>query len=436
MIRSLLLLFQAALLASWSPSLVDAFAGIRTQRRATVSTSFGSVVRRSESSYPASIIALALASKGDDGEEEEEDPLLNDQREGMADAFSALDSLTADDFDDLRPVLSSTPDGSAGGVNMEESAKLFMEMQAELSTQGEEGVYADILGDLTGANPDADAPKSYIKTDDEDVTGLVQALDEAADVLADDVPSPAADTSVLYDADGLGAADGPSPALTTASVSDDILTQEIKPTLSMDEFMSSAIQEAVTEIESTPETALSESGRAVDIAKTAEQLLEDEELRKEIEGIFDRAGEKLRLEVEVMKKEQAAVTQSASQQGLDYIESEKQRISEAEESVTRLIQKVAKETDEVQKAMDDLEAAKDDASGQGSAGSIENTAIDLKKGGLVKQASLVGGLLFGSRAVTETILVLGSPYGDEHFVSAIVQAAIALACAAYFFLVK
>ena len=130
---------------------------------------------------------------------------------------------------------------------------------------------------------------------------------------------------------------------------------------------------------------------------------------------------------------QEAVTQNASKQGLEYLELEKQRLSEAEESVTRLIQKVARETDEVQKAMEELDRAKNEASGGGS---FEDTAIDLKKGGIVKQAALVGGLLFGSRAFTETILVLGSPYGDEHFVPAIVQAVIALACAAYFFLVK
>ena len=134
--------------------------------------------------------------------------------------------------------------------------------------------------------------------------------------------------------------------------------------------------------------------------------------------------------------QQAAVTQKASTQGLEYIESEKQRISEAEESVTRLIQKVARETEQVQKAMEDLELAKNEASGNGGSGSIEDTAIDLKKGGIVKQAALVGGLLFGSRAFTETILVVGSPYGDEHFVPAIVQAAITVVCAAYYFLVK
>lgn len=127
------------------------------------------------------------------------------------------------------------------------------------------------------------------------------------------------------------------------------------------------------------------------------------------------------------------IIQGASTKGLEYLESERQRISEAEESVTRLIQKVARETDEVQRAMEELDHAKNQVSGQGG---IEDTALDLKKGGLIKQASLVGTLLFGSRAITELILVLGSPYGDEHFIPAVVQAIIALACAAYFFVVK
>ena len=52
---------------------------------------------------------------------------------------------------------------------------------------------------------------------------------------------------------------------------------------------------------------------------------------------------------------------------------------------------------------------------------------------LIKQAALVGGLLFGSRAFTETILVVGSSTGGDHVVAAIAQAAIALVCAGYFF---
>lgn len=424
---------QSVLLACWMMMMptVASFAGIQTQQRrvtATTATSiFGSAMQRRSSPFHPVTAFRFLGAKNDDEEEEDFDPLLNDQREGMADAFSALDSLTAGDFDDLRP-LSSTADSSdviTDGSNMEGSAKLFIEMQAELSNQGEEGVYGDILGVLSGNNPVIDAPKSYLATEEQDVTMLGQALDEAAEA------------TVLNDVDGLGTldstADDSSMQLTTADVSNDILTQEIKPSLSMDEFMNSALEEAVTEIDAASEMSSPPwPRRTEEIAKTAEQLLEDEELRKGIEEIFDRAGEKLRLEVEAMKREQEAATEGASKQGLEYLETEKQRISEAERSVSRLIQKVAKETDEVQKAMEDLELAKNEA----SSGSIENRAIDLKKGGLIKQASLVGGLLFGSRAVTETILIVSSPYGDEHFLPACVQAAIALACAACFFLMK
>ncbi|KAL7537362.1 hypothetical protein ACHAWF_005740 [Thalassiosira exigua] len=422
----------------WSSSTVAAFAGIQTHRRATATRALGEGYR----SHRRSRTTVSLSAKdGDDDDEEDADPLMNDRREGMADAFAALDSLSADDFDDLRPISSTANESPGTGTtdNMEGSAKLFMEMQAELSSRGEEGVYDDILGDLTGEGPEIGTPVSYLKTDEEDATGLVQALDDAADLLAAE-PPPESGAPVLEDADGLGASGGaePAAALTTAAVSNDILTQEIEPSLSMEEFMSSAMQEAVEEIEVASEASSSPpgTGRTEDIAKTAEQLLEDQELRKEIESIFDKAGEKLRLEVEAMKREQEAVTQGASKRGMEYLESEKQRISEAEESVTRLIQKVAKETEEVQKAMVDLELAKDEASGKGGGGSLEDTAIDLKRGGLIKQASLVGGLLLGSRAVTETIMVLGSPYGEEHFVPAVVQAVIALACAAYFFLVK
>jgi len=419
-------LFQSALLPCLLiPSHVAAFAGVQTQQRRISPT----LIRRSSRAFqPATINARSLGAKsyGDD-EEEEIDPLSNDQREGMADAFSALDSLSGDDFDDLRPLSStgSTNSDITDGSNMEGSAKLFGDMQAELSTRGEEGLYGDILGDLSGDNPE---PQPYSMTEEGDVTLLGQALDETANV---------ADTSVLNDADGFGTldstTDNSATPLTTADVSNDILTQEIKPSLSMDEFMSSALEEAVTEIDAATEMTSSDGvGRTGDIAKTTEELLQDEELRRGIEEIFDRAGEKLRLEVEEMKKEQEAVTQAASARGLEYLESERQRISEAEASVSRLIQKVAKETDEVQKAMDDLELAKNEASD----GTIEDTALDLKQGGIIKQASLVGMLLLGSRAVTETILVVSSPYGDQHFVPAILQAAIALACAAYFFLVK
>ena len=67
------------------------------------------------------------ASTGDS----DDDPLA-DAREGMADAFSALDSLSADDFDDYMP--SASLDGFFGSAeNLELSAKQFGDMQAEVS---------------------------------------------------------------------------------------------------------------------------------------------------------------------------------------------------------------------------------------------------------------------------------------------------------------
>lgn len=413
-------------ITSLSP--VAAFAGIDVQTHRRVSSATSAAHRRQRAWR-----ALGAQAQNDDGGEEEDgDPLLDDQREGMADAFSALDSLSADDFDDLRPPSSTAETGATEGFDMEASSQLFADMQIELSTRGEEGVYEDMLGDLSGDDPTASS------AEEDEATELRQALDEAAEGAA-----------VLDDADGLGnlasAAGEVATPLTTADVSTDILTQDIAPAVSMEEFMSSAVQEAVEAIENTPEASSASStsssssaegvGRTEDIARATEELLENAELRKEIEDIFDRAGDQLRSELDAIKQEQEAFARDAAQQGTEVSAAEEQRISEAEQSVARMIQKVARETDGVQKAMDELQLAKDQAS-EGDSGSIEEAALDLKKGGLLKQAALIGGLLLGSRAFTEGLLVVGSAYGEEHFVPALVQGVIALACAAYFFLVK
>lgn len=343
--------------------------------RQTVVINSGNGASRSR---PASSITVLRASDNNDGpqgeQDEDDDPLLNDQREGMADAFAALDGLTADDFDDLKPISSigdASSNTSPGDADMEASAKVFLEMQSELSTRGEEGLYDDILGDLSG---DVEDVTTFSAVTDDDVTDLGRALDEASDNL------------VLSDADGLGVDDETPVTLTTADVTNDVLTQDVEPSLSMEDFMSKAVTEALTEVNAAEDltgdsNVSSDAGSTQNMALAAEQLLEDEQLRKEIEDIFDKAGEKLRMEVAAMKKEQESVTQVASDQGLEYIESEKQRLSEAEESVSRLIQTVAARTDEVQKAMEELERAKNDA-GDGSGSSIEKTALDLKQGGV------------------------------------------------------
>lgn len=311
MATSYTVIFQVSLMISWlSSSSVTAFAGVRqTASSTTVSSLHRDNLKRRQRigigrrrSCHLSGSCLSAKGDGDEAGESDGDPLSNDRREGMADAFAALDSLTADDFDDLRPLSSSTGD-FADSLSMEESAKLFMEMQAELSSLGgEDGVYGDILGDLG----DGDAQSTIMNSAGEnEVTSLGMALDEAVDLLAAaDAPSDASDTSVLNDADGIGTVI--SSPLTTADVTEEILTQDIKPSLSMEEFISSAIQQAVTDIESSSEEIASASGFGMteDIAMTTGELLQNEELRREIGKIFDEAGERLRLEVETMKKEQ------------------------------------------------------------------------------------------------------------------------------------
>jgi hypothetical protein len=126
----------------------------------------------------------------------------------------------------------------------------------------------------------------------------------------------------------------------------------------------------------------------------------------------------------------AAIAMESNKQGLDKIAAEEQRLAEAEETVQRLMQKVAKETEAVQKAVDDLERANRESR------SGSDRAVDLKKGGIVKQAAFVGTLLFGSRALTEVISAVGNSNGGDHTMSALLQGVIALACAVYFFLVK
>ena len=278
---------------------VLAFSSIKQQQRILPSTltlnkyNFNyndiQIQNTSRNKHNTQPITTLTAINSDD---DEDDSFQNDQREGMANAFASLDGLTADDFDDLRPLSSTAAtDITSSSVDMEESAKIFMEMQSELSIKGEGGVYDDILGDLSNPNINS--------SDGGEVTSLGQALDDTVDV--------------LNDADGLGTTAVEPPLTTTADVMTDVLTQDINPSMSMDEFMSSAIQEAVEAVSDIDEessevvSSSGEPGRTSDIAKTTEQLLEDEELRREIESIFDKAGDKLLLEVEAMKKEQVRI---------------------------------------------------------------------------------------------------------------------------------
>lgn len=102
-----------------------------------------------------------------------------------------------------------------------------------------------------------------------------------------------------------------------------------------------------------------------------------------------------------------------------------ERLQVAQASMEKMLAKVNAETLEVEQAVRDLKAAQEEMSA--------DPLYQLKSGGIVKQGALVGTVLFAGRAIGEVLAMTG-PNGDVHTLPALIQGAIALVCAAYFFL--
>ena len=87
----------------------------------------------------------------------------------------------------------------------------------------------------------------------------------------------------------------------------------------------------------------------------------------------------------------------------------------------KMLDRVNEETKNVEAAIEDLKKAQEE-----SETGLENQLSGLKSGGIIKQATLVGTLLFSLRSAAETVAYLG---GDtSHLMPAIIQAAIAVVC--------
>jgi hypothetical protein len=110
-----------------------------------------------------------------------------------------------------------------------------------------------------------------------------------------------------------------------------------------------------------------------------------------------------------------------SKQSAARIEQDQQRLATADGNMRKMLARVNAETKNVESAIGDLKKAQED-----SEGGVETQLSGLKSGGIVKQATLVGTLLFSFRSATEGIAYLS---GDaSHFLPAVVQAAIAVVC--------
>lgn len=107
------------------------------------------------------------------------------------------------------------------------------------------------------------------------------------------------------------------------------------------------------------------------------------------------------------------------------IREDEERLAAAESNMKKMLAKVNVETKNVEQAIEDLRTAQEE-----SESGVDNQLLDLKSGGLVKQATLVGTLLFSLRSVVDGIAFLsGDP---SHLLPAIIQGGIALVCLAVF----
>ena len=183
-----------------------------------------------------------------------------DKREGMADAFSALNSL-------------SSLDDSTDNVSDDE-------LKAEL--------FADMMGDLSDVDMNVD--------------------DVVADFQQQNIEAPN-----VEDVDGIGSISDSEPVLTTGDFSNEILDQDLGEAMNVDNFMSNALESAMADL---GKKGLSNSGYAAEIAKS---VIQDEDFKKEIGAIFDKAAEEMRADIEAMRKEEVRGDNCYSHCGFLYI---------------------------------------------------------------------------------------------------------------------
>lgn len=377
----------AALLSTGGASAFAPSSVLCVRRFADGSRGATSAPSRSAGSSAKFFPALFAGTKSEGDDE--------DKREGMKDAFAALDALSSlDDEDGSKPpeVGMVQFDGSP-----EEEAQMMSDMMAELETQGEEGMYSSVLGEM-GAAGGAEGSVSGQSTAG---VGFARVLD---------------------DADGIGSSND-DDTLLTYKPDEGVKIGEDGSAIGepdMEQFMAKAIREAVDEARSKTPDEIKAAG-----PKSSDSILEDEQMMKDINDLFDDANQKLVESIKEIQVEQAALAKKSAQDREDAVKESEMRLAEAEAGAARIMDTVMKETAEVERALADLEAAKNEV----DADPMTKMA-DLKGGGIVKQAAFVGAFLFSIRAVGE-IAQMAGPGGEAHGTAAAVQGIIAAACAVY-----
>jgi hypothetical protein len=215
-------------------------------------------------------------------------------------------------------------------------------------------------------------------------------------------------SNVLQD---MGGGSSTSSSASGTDNTEEKTTDPPKPTTSAD-FLNQALSEALQQVQ-------------VNTPSAADSILDDPELMNEIEAIFERGNAKLLEGLEAVRREQEQLTQAsiAAQQQTKEDDAESQaRLEAAERSMQTMLQRVNQERSNVEQAVQDLQRAQEQE---------ENVLLKLKQNPL-KQGALIGFLLFSFRSLTDSFAVLNDPSQD--WTVALVQGAIAFACAAIFYL--
>lgn len=100
------------------------------------------------------------------------------------------------------------------------------------------------------------------------------------------------------------------------------------------------------------------------------------------------------------------------------------RLRQAEGAIETMLTRVKKETADVEQAVEDLKIAQKEID--------KDFILRLKRGGIPKQGALVGFLLFSTRSIIDSIASISD---ESHISAALIQGGVAVACAAFFFLV-
>lgn len=188
----------------------------------------------------------------------------------------------------------------------------------------------------------------------------------------------------------------------------------------IDKLLNQALADSVKSVQSNLPPELQDSSTSINI-------MDDPSFKQEIAEIFDKATVDLKGALDDIRKEQedfaaasaaknAADTQAATAQ-------DQARLAMADKNMVKMLERVNKETADVQRAVDELEEAQK--------GLSADPVMQMAGGGLIKQAALAGTILFTVRGGIDAVSMVG---GDgSHAVPALVQGALALGCAGYFF---